>query len=239
LQFHLVFTIPPIVVLWVILFFRHRSFLKEMLPGILLIAVIAVAYTTPWDNYLVYRAVWGYGSERVLGTIGYVPVEEYAFFVLQTVLTGLLLTWGLAGSSARPKRAMPRIAKPVVAILLLATAILGGLALLTEPTLYLGLILAWAFPVLLMQWLIRPPAIWDSGRVWIPVVAAATIYLGIADSIAIASGTWYISERYTTGIFVLGLPLEEALFFLVTNLLVVWGLLLYRSFRFTSAHPKP
>jgi putative membrane protein len=208
-------------------------------PGIALICVIAVLYTTPWDNYLVYKSVWGYGPDRVLATIGYVPVEEYAFFVLQTILTGLVLTWASARRQYDAHPAIAGTARTAVSVVLLGIAIFGGFALMSEPTLYLGLILAWAFPVLLMQWLIGSRFIAHEARTWIPVVAVTTVYLCFADATAIGAGTWYISERYTTGLLILGLPLEEALFFLVTNLLVVWGLLLYRAFRTTSARPRP
>ena len=51
---------------------------------------LAVLYTTPWDNYLVATRVWFYHPQRVTGLLlGYVPVEEYAFFVLEAVLAGL------------------------------------------------------------------------------------------------------------------------------------------------------
>jgi lycopene cyclase domain len=56
-----------------------------------IVCLIAFTYTTPWDNYLVAQEVWWYGANRVVGTIGYVPVEEYMFFVLQPILTGLFL----------------------------------------------------------------------------------------------------------------------------------------------------
>ncbi len=62
-----------------------------MLGGL---AVVAVVYTAPWDNYLVATGVWYYNPRLVLNwTIGYVPVEEYLFFVLQTFLTGLFGLW--------------------------------------------------------------------------------------------------------------------------------------------------
>lgn len=53
-----------------------------------------------------------------------------------------------------------------------------------------------------------------------------TLYLWVADRIALALGIWHISDRFTTGLAHGGLPLEEALFFVVTNLLVVQGLIL-------------
>jgi lycopene beta-cyclase len=55
-----------------------------------LILVVAFVYTTPWDNYLVWKGVWGYPPERVLARIGYVPVEEYMFFLLQPGIAGML-----------------------------------------------------------------------------------------------------------------------------------------------------
>ena len=56
--------------------------------------LLAVIYTTPWDNYLVATGVWYYDPRLVLNrTIGYVPVEEYAFFILQAFLTGLFGMW--------------------------------------------------------------------------------------------------------------------------------------------------
>ncbi|MBN8501714.1 MAG: lycopene cyclase domain-containing protein, partial [Sphingomonadales bacterium] len=62
---------------------------------ILVQVVIAVVYTTPWDNYLVATRVWWYNPGLVTGfVIGYVPIEEYTFFVLQTVLMPLILADG-------------------------------------------------------------------------------------------------------------------------------------------------
>src|SRR5574337_1204337 len=58
--------------------------------GIAVHIFLAVAYTTPWDNYLVATGVWYYNIKLVTGIVlGYVPIEEYAFFVLETILAGL------------------------------------------------------------------------------------------------------------------------------------------------------
>jgi hypothetical protein len=45
--------------------------------------------------------------------------------------------------------------------------------------------------------------------------------------VAIELGIWVISKSYTTGYAVAGLPIEEALFFLVTNVFAVQGVVLY------------
>ena len=90
LQFLLLFLGIP---LFIALSFLKKSELphkKEFGFGIGLLIFLAVSYTTPWDNYLVKTGVWIYGEGRILGTIGYVPIEEYCFFVLQTILSGLL-----------------------------------------------------------------------------------------------------------------------------------------------------
>ena len=58
------------------------------------ICVVALVYTTPWDNYLVATRVWWYHPELVTGfVIGWVPIEEYTFFILQPILTGLWLVF--------------------------------------------------------------------------------------------------------------------------------------------------
>ena len=54
-----------------------------------------------------------------------------------------------------------------------------------------------------------------------------TIYLWFWDAFAIGDGIWAISETFTIGQSVGALPLEEAVFFLVTNVLVVQGVRLF------------
>ncbi len=65
------------------------------------------------------------------------------------------------------------------------------------------------------------------GRVVGVAVAVPTVYLWIADRTAIALGIWDIADAYSLGFDPLGLPIEEALFFLVTNVLSVMGTLLF------------
>jgi lycopene beta-cyclase len=58
-------------------------------------------------------------------------------------------------------------------------------------------------------------------------VAVPTLYLWAADRVALALGIWSIAPEHITGVHLFGLPLEEAVFFLVTNVLVVQGVLLF------------
>jgi hypothetical protein len=51
------------------------------------------------------------------------------------------------------------------------------------------------------------------------------VYLSWADSIAISSGTWAIDPVQSLNVFIGGiLPIEEFIFFLLTNTLVAFGL---------------
>ena len=236
LAFHFVFVLPLIAVFAVLVarLRRTRDLRPDALAYIGLIAGVAFVYTIPWDNYLVYRDVWAYGPDRVLAVIGYVPVEEYAFFLLQPVLTGLwyLLVRDRLGHVAAP--ATGRAKGIGVAFFLALTLV--GVALLVGGGhgLYMGLILAWASPVLAGMWGLAGEALWANRRAITWTVAPITLWLWIADWIAIDQGIWTITDATRSGIDLLGLPIEEATFFLVTNLLVAKGLLLL-SLRQTAA----
>lgn len=61
LQFHLVFLLPPLLLLGAL---TRRAARRGELPrfglaALALHALVAFLYTTPWDNYLVARGVWG------------------------------------------------------------------------------------------------------------------------------------------------------------------------------------
>ncbi|PZS10278.1 MAG: lycopene cyclase domain-containing protein [Chloroflexi bacterium] len=86
--FLILFLCLPLILLTVWLRHALRPRLLILL-GVL--ALVAVVYTGPWDNAIIENGVWSYGNGRVFGLlIGRVPVEEYAFYVLQVCLTGLL-----------------------------------------------------------------------------------------------------------------------------------------------------
>jgi lycopene cyclase domain-containing protein len=226
--FHLIFVVPPILILaWL----QRQSFTniegRRARLALPLIALIAFVYTTPWDNYLVWREIWEYGIGRVVGTIGYVPVEEYLFFMLQPILTGLWLYWLLARDNESVQQKSSSILRVLMLIVGGTLSVAGFLMLRSHSTLYLGLILAWAAPILSLQWVIGAATLWGMKRIWLMGVLVPTVYLWVIDRIAIANGIWQISDTYTTGLQLFGLPIEEATFFLVTNLLVVQGLILF------------
>jgi lycopene cyclase domain-containing protein len=236
--FLLRFLVIPIVLLAALTYLDQRrgrvlpASLRFLSPWlvILVLIVIAVTYTTPWDNYLVATGVWWYDPALVAGiTLGWVPIEEYTFFVLQPVMTGLWLLF-LArrvriDAPFKPRSGIRVITAAVIGLLWVASVmmLLSG----WKPGNYLSLELAWALPPIVLQLAFGADILWHHRRLVIPAIVSATIYLCGTDVIAIKSGTWTINPELTTGVLLGGvLPIEEVTFFLVTNILLVFGLIL-------------
>lgn len=194
-------------------------------------ALLALLYTTPWDNYLVATRVWWYNRDLVLGiTFGYVPFEEYLFFVGQTLLLGLAL---LAAARLSPQPALAFRSQPLLrswsAGLTLA-AWLCGLSLLGsghDRGTYLGLELVWGMVPLSIQLTFGADILWHYRRPVLWTLLPGTLFLSLADAAAINSGTWTIDPRQSLGLVFGGiLPLEEFTFFLLTTSMVVFGVTL-------------
>jgi len=226
LEFLAAFVLPPLVALGAVrLRAPRRPHEALSLAGIGVLLVLALAYTTPWDNYLVARGVWWYGDGTVAAWLWYAPVEEYVFVAAQTLLTGLWV-------QSLPVRDDPGFfpTRGDAAVGLFAGLVVGlaGVAFLArDATFYLGAILAWAAPVLALQWAVGWRYLWARRRLFALAVLAPTVYLSAADRWAIADGIWVLADQYTTGVTVFGLPVEEGAFFLVTNVFVSQGLILY------------
>jgi lycopene cyclase domain-containing protein len=215
----------------------HRRFLPDELLGVPFWMVllghvgVAVLYTTPWDNYLVATGVWYYNPKLVTGiTLGWVPIEEYIFFVLQTFLTGLWLGWLLRRIPGSGKPSQHAILSRWLSLAILGLIWLGsvfGLMIGWESGTYLCLILIWALPPVMLQFGFGFDILW---RYRLPVgvtLVTAVAYLISADSLAISSGTWTIDPGQSLNFFIFGvLPIEEFIFFLVTNALIVIGMTL-------------
>lgn len=94
---------------------------------------------------------------------------------------------------------------------------------------YLGLILVWAGPFALLLWTLSSQfliALPYSSTV-APIVIP-TLYLWLVDTLALRRGTWVIESGTKLGIHLWdGLEIEEAIFFLATNTLIVFGLVAF------------
>jgi len=202
---------------------------------ILGICIVAFVYTTPWDNYLVATSVWWYDEDLVAGIIfGYVPLEEYTFFVLQPIMSGL---WLLLLARYLPTPQQPA---DNTRIRLVSTAIVGVLWVISviwlvlsfvdtswKPFTYLALELSWALIPVLIQLAFGADILWRHRNVVFIAIVTSTAYLSWADALAIGSGTWTIDPAQSLNIYLGGvLPIEEMIFFLLTNILCVFGITL-------------
>ena len=237
--FLLRFLVIPIVILAVVAYIDQRRGRQiparlhywPMWAAVALHVVVAVVYTTPWDNYLVATGVWTYDPKLVTGIVlGWVPIEEYTFFVVQTIMAGLWIVFlmrrlPLEGDLPALDRRW-RIA-PVVLLGVIWVASVIILASGWQPGVYLGLVLVWALPPIMLQFGFGGDILRRYGRLVLLSIASLTLYLSVADFLAIGSGTWEINPAQSLHWLVGGvLPVEEILFFLVTNTLIVLGVVL-------------
>lgn len=92
-RFLALFLVPPLalalVLAWRFVERRHLVFLGGL-------SAVVLAWTSPWDNAAVRAGLWSFSPERVSGVVlGVLPLEEYAFFLLQSWVVSLLSIWWL------------------------------------------------------------------------------------------------------------------------------------------------
>jgi lycopene cyclase domain-containing protein len=207
--------------------------LRNWPAGVVLLAhvMVALLYTTPWDNYLVATGVWWYEPTLVTGiTLGWVPLEEYTFFVLQTLTTGLWLLYLARHLPVEDSPSSHHGRIRWIAALVLGLIWLAAVAMLPagwQPGTYLALELTWALPPIMLQLAFGADILWRQRRLVLLSLLPPTFYLCIADALAIAAGTWTINPVRSLNVYLGGaLPLEELVFFTLTNALVVFGMVL-------------
>ena len=92
---------------------------------------------------------------------------------------------------------------------------------------YLGLEVGWLGLPIILQLAVGADVLWHRRRLVAAALLPPWLYLSAADFLAIGSGTWTIDPAQTTGILLGGvLPIEEVIFFLLTNVLIVFGMVL-------------
>ncbi len=93
---------------------------------------------------------------------------------------------------------------------------------------YLNLILIWAMPVITLQWLLGLDILAKRWKVWLIGILVPTLYLTGVDALALHSQSWTINLTQATGTLIplLDIPIEEGVFFLAINTLIVQGLIL-------------
>ncbi|MCQ3930866.1 MAG: lycopene cyclase domain-containing protein [Chloroflexi bacterium] len=236
--FLLYFLVIPILILSILTYHDWRRGLRlpsslSLIPAWWIVGIligIALVYTTPWDNYLVATGVWSYDPALVTGiTFGWVPLEEYTFFILQPIMTGLWLLF--LARRVRPNETfIPQLNMRLASVAVIGMAWLTSISLFLsgwKPVTYLSLELMWGLPAIMVQLVFGADILWHHRRLVIPSILSATLYLCVADSLAIQDGTWTINPDLSLHILFGGiLPIEEVIFFLLTNTLVVFGIVL-------------
>lgn len=241
--FLIYFVIIPILALGLVILRKNHLFLasgfnlNKVWLGIGVHILLALIYTTPWDNYLVATSVWRYNRALVTGiVIGYVPIEEYIFFILETILSGLWW-WFLATRLGKPNNILLKdvpnykLIRSAAAILIVCWLFFFNRFFFAgDEWNYLSIIFLWALPAILPQLLFGADILWHHRKLLFWSVVTPGLYLSLIDIVALRATTWQISSAQTLGATFFGiLPVEEVAFFFITNLLIVFGLTLMLS----------
>ena len=237
-EFLLLFIIIPLI-FFLILNILQKSrdeFSVLQYSGIIGLSVIALIYTTPWDNYLVAEAIWFYDEALVTGlTIGWVPIEEYTFFIVQTILTGVIFVWVIKNTDFSKhsdqigkKSNLIRLVSLLFIVILWIPMFFILVFKLDESLTYLSLILAWGLIPIGLQLIYGGDIIWKHKKVVFGLITVIGSYLSLIDAFAIDSGIWTITQSTSLGILIGGiLPIEEAIFFFLTTSLVIFSMILF------------
>ncbi len=105
---------------------------------------------------------------------------------------------------------------------------------MNEHLTYLLLELGWSLPVIALHWLRGWRMLWRVRKALLWATLVPTLFLSLADSVALEQRIWSVSSLKTTGLFVANLPIEEIIFFATTNVIIVQSMLLLFSLRLRS-----
>ena len=97
-------------------------------------------------------------------------------------------------------------------------------------TAYLVYELAWALPVIGIQWAVAGRELWHRRRLLLLAVTLSTVYLAACDAFALGHGIWRVDPRRVLGLHFGPLPLEEAVFYGVTNIMAAQGFVMLTGY---------
>ncbi len=232
LRFHLIFNLPPLVLL-AALTGPLPWFVEEFeAAGLVLLAV--VIFTSPWDNLAAKWGIWGFPREKYSMRIGYLPIEEYAFFLLQSLNVMLAVralfhfvpNWQSGQGVLIGKDTLMYLGASIMPWLFIWFQ-LRWLRKRGGPCVNYAIHLAWFLPVIYGQWVLAPFLFLSHAGLLATVTVFFGVYYTVADFVAVRAGTWFFDEKQITGVKLAGLlPWEEIAFFFITSLLVAQSYLL-------------
>lgn len=226
-RFHLLLTLPVLVLLAVS--DGGRAMGGKAVMAVTLVLCAVMVFTTPWDNYAAACGIWGFPRGRYFFKIGWLPVEEYAFFVIQTLIvvfaTSIVQRLLPPASSLAEVEPMAPGTLASMGSVILAWLLIGilmrRLPQHRRSLHYAWHLLYWFLPIIALQWALAWPILAPRSVTLGMVTILVGGYLCVADWIAIRNGIWTFDHSQTTG-HKLGkvMPWEEAAFFFLTSLLV-------------------
>ena len=232
LRFHLIFNLPLLILLAAIS--GTVSWSAGELGAFGLVLLLVMIFTTPWDNLAAKWGIWGFPREKYSLRLGYLPVEEYAFFLLQSINVMLALRalfhffpdWLIGQETDIGMATLICLAASIIPWTFIVVR-LGLLRRTAGPRVNYTIHLVWFLPVIYTQWLLAPSLFLGHASLLVLVMGAFGVYYTLADLVAVRAGIWYFDEKQITGMKLGGiLPWEEIAFFFLTSLLVAQSYLL-------------
>jgi lycopene cyclase domain-containing protein len=232
LRFHFIFNLPVLIILaactgtvpW-----THGEIL-----ALALVLAAVMLFTTAWDNLAAKWGIWGFPREKYSLRLGYLPIEEYAFFLLQSLnvmlavraLFHFMPDWEGGAETDIGKWTLICLGASVIPWAII-TIQFRWLRKRFGACVNYAIHLAWFLPVIYVQWVVAPWMFWDHAGLLALVTGAFGVYYTLADLAAVRAGTWFFDEKQITGVKLGGiLPWEEIAFFFLTSLLVAQSYLL-------------
>ena len=224
LRFHLLFNLPATLLLAVATWGRWSGAEGLAAAGVLLAVLL---FTSPWDNAAVRRGIWDFPADRILGRISWLPLEDYLFFLWQSVNVIASLKWALMAFPAlhsgktTPLGPANYAALGGVFVVWLAAGFWLKRAQLSPRWNYTRHLFYWFLPLIVFQWALAPGLF----LALLPLLGGAALawgtYYAVADLVAVREGVWYFDSAQITGWKLGGiLPWEEIAFFYLTSLVV-------------------
>ncbi len=231
--FHGRFNLPLTLGLGLASGLSHRAVGSGEIGAALAVFVLVFLFAAPWDNWAVQRGIWGFDPHRTGARIGWLPWEEYLFFLWQSFHV-VATVWLLFRFFPGLRTGAETPVAPITGFLVLGVA--AGTASVVhrwreKPRSprwgYAWHLLAWFLPLISVQWAVAPGLLFRL----LPVVGGAALFWGtyytVVDCFAVRSGIWFFDPKQIQGSRLFGiLPWEEAVFFYLTSLLVAQSFVL-------------
>ncbi|MFZ9871283.1 MAG: lycopene cyclase domain-containing protein [Candidatus Kapaibacteriota bacterium] len=230
-RFHLLFNAPVMLALAILVVIQGTTAATMGLLAGLCLLVVTVTF--PWDNWAVRRGVWEFGDGTVWCRVRALPIEEVAFFVIQTIevalLTLLLMPLHQAPAPLDIEPSLPTLLTCAVLVLVVVGLYRPCLRLRQRrpDTTYAVHLLYWISPFLIIQWIIGWEVLISEWVALVGATVAVGTYLTMADVAAVRRGIWFFDHAQVQPTRLWGiLPWEEMAFFYLTSLLVAQSMIL-------------